>query len=196
MGAAKPYGIGFGRIKNIKVSSKGQFCCGLWSIKSIMMLKESVSVPFSLFDRLDDLDTGMRELFLLAEEAGRHAYAPYSRFMVGAALLLEDGTRIPGGNQENASYPLCMCAERVALYAAAALRPGKKILQLAVTARRQEERELVPATPCGGCRQVIFEFEQRQNSPIRILLMGPGRKYHLFDSAARLLPLAFDRESL
>lgn len=149
-----------------------------------------------ILDHLENLDEETQFLLKKARLAGGQAYAPYSRFLVGAALMLEDGTCLMGGNQENASYPLCMCAERVALYAASAVHPGKKITQLAVVAHRMNEQELVPATPCGACRQVIFEFEQRQSDPIRISLFGPGRKYYQFPSAAALLPLAFDRNSL
>lgn len=136
------------------------------------------------------------ELLRNARAATGKSYAPYSRFLVGVAIRLEDGTLITGGNQENASYPLCMCAERVALYAATAVHPGKKIRQLAVIAHRAGAVELVPATPCGACRQVLVEFEQNQIEPIQIVLFGPGDTYYLLPSAAALLPMAFDRNSL
>lgn len=151
---------------------------------------------FRSFQTIDELDQESRYLIHKAKEATGHSYAPYSRFMVGAALVLEDGTLVSGGNQENASYPLCMCAERVALYAAAAVHPGKRITHLAVVAHRKGHKDLVPATPCGACRQVIFEFEQRQDAPIKIVLVGPGHRYFECSGAADLLPLAFDRNSL
>lgn len=136
------------------------------------------------------------ELLRNARAATGKSYAPYSRFLVGVAIRLDDGTVITGGNQENASYPLCMCAERVALYAASAVHPGKKIRQLAVIAHRSGAPELVPATPCGACRQVLVEFEQNQTDPIQIVLFGPECTYYLLPSAAALLPMAFDRNSL
>jgi len=137
-----------------------------------------------------------KQLLDNARAATGKSYAPYSRFLVGAAICLEDGTVVTGGNQENASYPLCMCAERVALYASASVYPGRKIAALAVVAHRYGTSDLVPATPCGACRQVMVEFEQNQQQPISVLLFGPGNKYYLLPSSAALLPMAFDRNSL
>lgn len=151
---------------------------------------------FRSFETMGELDQASRYLLHKAREATGNSYAPYSKFMVGAALMLEDDTLVTGGNQENASYPLCMCAERVALYAAAAVHPGKRIIRLAVVAHRKAHKDLVPATPCGACRQVLFEFEQRQEAPIRVILVGPGHRFFDLNSAADLLPLAFDRNSL
>ena len=148
------------------------------------------------FPQESKLESEWIELLNYARAATGKSYAPYSRFLVGVAIRLEDGTVVTGGNQENASYPLCMCAERVALYAATAVHPGKKIRELAVIAHRAGIVDLVPATPCGACRQVLVEFEQNQHDPIRIVLFGPARAYYLLPSASALLPMAFDRNSL
>src|SRR5687767_5008306 len=110
------------------------------------------------FKKLDDLDTESKYLVHKAKEAAHHAYAPYSKFHVGAAMILEDGTIVTGSNQENAAYPLCMCAERVALYTLTSMYPGKKIIKMAVVANKKNHKELTPATSCGGCRQVMAEF--------------------------------------
>lgn len=149
-----------------------------------------------LFDSIEALDAASRYLVHKAKEATANAYAPYSKFHVGAALMLESGIHVEGSNQENASYPLCMCAERVALYAVSAVHPGSVITRLAVVAHRKNHKELVEATPCGACRQVMVEYEQRQGKKFEVVLLGPGGKWYVFSSAADLLPMAFDRNIL
>ncbi len=148
-----------------------------------------------VFGSLEALDAESKYLVHKAKEATQHAYAPYSKFHVGAALLLEDGTMVPGANQENASYPLCMCAERVALYAAASQHPGKVIKKLAVVAHKKNHKELSNASSCGGCRQVIREFEERQGEPIQIVMFDED-KWMLCSSAAALLPYSFRSANL
>jgi len=145
---------------------------------------------------LEALDSESKYLVHKAKEATAHAYAPYSKFYVGAAIILDDGTVILGANQENASYPLCMCAERVALYAASSVHPGKKILKMAVVAHKKNYKELVAATPCGACRQVIVEYEEKQKQPIKMVMLGPGEKWVECSSAQVLLPMGFDKKSL
>ena len=112
----------------------------------------------AFFKKLDDLDTESKYLVHKAKDAAAHAYAPYSKFHVGAAMILDDGTIVTGANQENASYPLCMCAERVALYAMSSLYPGKRIIKMAIIAYKKGHKELTPAASCGACRQVMVEF--------------------------------------
>ena len=148
------------------------------------------------FEHLEDLDSESKYLVHKAKEATAHAYAPYSKFHVGAALMLDDETVITGANQENASYPLCMCAERVALYAAAATHPDRKIQKMAVVAHKKNHKDLTPASCCGSCRQVILEFEQRQHKPIEIIMLGTDKKWVKVPSAATLLPLGFTKDSL
>jgi len=148
------------------------------------------------FNHLEDLDSESKYLAHKAKEAAAHAYAPYSKFYVGAALIFDDGTIVSGANQENAAYPLCMCAERVALYTATAQHPEKKIAKLAVVAHKKHHKELSPATCCGSCRQVLVEFEARQNKPISLIMLGPDQKWIKAPSAASILPLSFTKESL
>ena len=123
----------------------------------------------ALFNNLEDLDAESKYLVHKAKEATQLSYSPYSRFQVGAALLLEDGTLVLGANQENASYPLCMCAERVALYAASSQYPGKSIKKIAIVAHKKNHKELSSATACGACRQVMLEFEARQESAMEVI---------------------------
>ncbi len=145
---------------------------------------------------LEALDSESKYLIHKAKEATTHAYAPYSKFCVGAAIILDDGTVVTGANQENAAYPLCMCAERVALYAVSTMHPDKKILKMAVVAHKKNHKELVPATSCGACRQVMVEYEQRQKQSIKVVMLGPGEKWVECSSAKVLLPLGFDKGSL
>jgi len=151
---------------------------------------------FSTFNTIEDLDSESKYLVHKAKEATKDSYAPYSKFCVGAALILEDGTVVLGANQENAAYPLCMCAERVALYAAASQHPAKKIKKLAVVAHKKNHKELVVAAPCGACRQVILEYEQRQKKSIELIMLGPNEKWTVCESAASLLPFSFGKDNL
>ena len=151
---------------------------------------------FATYGTIEDLDTESKYLVHKAKEATAHSYSPYSRFCVGSAVVLEDDTVVTGANQENAAYPLCMCAERVALYAAAAQFPGKRIKKLAVVAHKKNHKELIPAASCGACRQVMLEFEQRQNTPIEVIMLGPGEKWIKCPSALSLLPFGFVGKSL
>lgn len=151
---------------------------------------------FASYDNIEDLDSESKYLVHKAKEATQHAYAPYSKFCVGSALILEDGTVLSGSNQENASYPLCMCAERVVLYAAAAQYPGKRIMKMAVVAHRKNHKELLPASSCGACRQVMLEFEQRQAKPIEVIMLGPGEKWIKCSSVGTLLPFGFSSSNL
>lgn len=148
------------------------------------------------YDQLEDMDSESKYLVHKAKEAATEAYAAYSKFHVGAALILEDGTLITGSNQENAAYPLSMCAERVALYATAAAYSGKVIAKIAVAAHRKNQKELQEASPCGSCRQVLLEFEQRQKMAIQVVFLGTNGKWLIIPSAAQLLPYHFDRKSL
>ena len=154
------------------------------------MMKE-----FTFYGGIEDLDSESKYLVHKAKEATSHTYAPYSKFYVGAALILEDGTVVTGSNQENASYPLCMCAERVALYAAASQFPGKRIVKLAVVAHKKNHKELAHATCCGACRQVMVEFEQRQKKPFEVIMLGADGKWIKSASAAFLIPFGFSMEA-
>lgn len=147
-------------------------------------------VDFAGLDAQDRsvVDEAIRQLDL--------SYSPYSGFQVGAGMVLEDGSILGGSNQENASYPLCMCAERVALYHMSAFKPGVKVSTLAITARNKDGLIERAVFPCGACRQVIFEYERRQKSPIRILIFTRNGNTYIAESAASMLPYAFDESFL
>ena len=120
------------------------------------------------------------------------AYAPYSGFLVGAAAQLSNGVVLGGCNQENASYPLCMCGERVALYNAAANYPEHSVDTLAIVARNPKKKLMQPVSPCGACRQVIAEYESKYGSDIRIILKGETDDIIIFNTIKELLPYGFD----
>lgn len=139
------------------------------------------------YNELSDRD---KNLIAKSKEALKGAYAPYSNFFVGAAVACM-GDIIIGSNQENEAYPSGMCAERVALYSASAQNPNKPIEAIAITAYDDNKEEEAFAFPCGACRQVLLEYEKRQNSPIRIIIFAKEEAY-IIESAKSLLPLSFN----
>ena len=150
--------------------------------------------------KLEELSDSERKVIEVAKESTYNSYAPYSHFHVGAAILLKNGTIVPGCNQENAAFPSGLCAERSALFAAGAQYPDQPVLMLAIAVRNN--KALVgfnpqaaaaleePASPCGSCRQVIIETETRYQQPIRILLYGTKFTY-VMDGIKQLMPLSF-----
>ncbi len=137
-----------------------------------------------------------KQLIDAARVVNTKSYAPYSRFNVGAAVRLSDGTIITGNNQENAAYPSGICAERTTLFWANAQHPDKAVVAIAIAARTEQGELPVPIPPCGACRQVILETEKRFNTPIRIILFGTKESYLLEDGVKSLLPLSFDSDFL
>ncbi len=155
----------------------------------------SLTINYSMYD-LSELTPEDRELVDKAMQMTEVSYAPYSNFHVGAALRLENGVIVGGCNQENAVYPVGLCAERVAVFSSQAQYPNTKILSLAIAARNTEgEFVTVPVSPCGSCRQVILEQEMRFKHPIRIILVGQ-KGIFIFNSIKDLLPFAFSEDSL
>lgn len=148
------------------------------------------------YDSFKKLPKGDQELIQKAEEACKTAYAPYSNFHVGAAFLLENGETHQASNQENAAYPDGLCAERVGLFYLGSNKSAFKIFKLAVTARRQSESHFIGGTPCGSCRQVMVEFENRQKHPIEILMKVENEQWVKTKNSKILLPFSFDRDSL
>lgn len=156
----------------------------------------SITSTFSVYNSADELPEAIRALMEKAVEARKKAYAPYSRFRVGAALALDNGIIVQGSNQENAAYPSGLCAERVAVFHAGAMYPEAKILQLAISAASDDKEVNAPIPPCGSCRQAIAEYEFKQDVPIEIYFMGQTGKVLKSDSLKNLLPLVFDRNFL
>lgn len=135
-----------------------------------------------------------RDLLELAKEAASRAYAPYSRFLVGAALRMADGTVVTGNNQENAAFPAGICAERTALHAAMSQWPGETVVVMAIMVPSVHGDR--PVSPCGICRQALAEQEVRQGAPVRLLLGLPSGPVFELASARDLLPLSFDASFL
>lgn len=151
---------------------------------------------FTIVGHFDDLDTESKYLGHKAKDATAHAHAPYSKFLVGAAILLDDGTIITGANYENAALPSGMCAERTALYTVASQHPGKSIKKMVIVAKRKGSKDLVPATSCGGCRQVMLEFESNQETPFEVIMQNNDHQWIKADSAAVLLPFSYTKENM
>ena len=160
------------------------------------MEKKQIGFELTIFQTPQELSEQSQKLLELAVEARQNAYAPYSNFQVGAAVLLDNGEIVIGNNQENASYPSGLCAERVAVFQAGAKYPGVPIIQIAISAAAKEHQLQIPAAPCGNCRQSIIEYEQRQKTPISILMMAENGPIYSCDSIADILPLAFGNSFL
>lgn len=139
----------------------------------------------------EELEDGVQFLIDKAKDASGDAYAPYSNFMVGAALLLDNGEILSGNNQENASYPVGNCAERVVLGYSHARYPEAKPLKIAVVAKRRNEENFASVSPCGLCRQTISEYEQRYAQPIEIFMLTPNGEVLKASSIDELLPFKF-----
>ncbi|HEX6890760.1 MAG TPA: cytidine deaminase, partial [Chryseolinea sp.] len=138
-----------------------------------------------------DLDPESQKLIKKAEEALQNAYAPYSKFRVASAILLDNDIVITGTNQENAAYPDGMCAERVALFAKASQHPDRYIKKLVVVAKAENAQGLSPATCCGSCRQVMLEFQQRQGRPYEVIMQNYDREWVTASDVEALLPFSF-----
>ena len=147
------------------------------------------------FRSMDELSKEEQELVSAAIKATDNAYARYSNFKVGAALRLEDGRIVIGANQENAAFPSGLCAERSAIFAAQSHYPDQPIIMLAIAAKNENGILKDPVTPCGACRQVILEMEDRYQRPVRILLYGTNGVYCI-RSIKDLLPLSFVDSSM
>jgi cytidine deaminase len=159
------------------------------------MKREKIQVNCSLNpSNFDDLDRSRQLLIEKTLEARASAYAPYSDFSVGCALLLEDGTYIKGSNQENAAYPSGLCAERTALFYAGANYPDQKVVALAVAV--PDHVDHLPF-PCGSCLQVMAETQHRQGDSYEVYLIQPGTKdVYLAEGANHLIPFAFTETNL
>lgn len=160
------------------------------------MEKKTVSFTYEEYDNQSDLIAEDRNLLGHAKEALKNAYAPYSQFNVGAAILLENGKIVTGNNQENMAFPSGLCAERVAIFAASAENPGVAIKAIAISAHSEIFPVHSPVPPCGACRQAIIEYEMHQKMRIRIILQGDTGKIYVIDSLESLLPLSFRQTGL
>lgn len=160
------------------------------------MKKVEIKTEITVFNNTDELSNSIKTLMEKAIEVKQTAYAPYSNFKVGAAILLENGVIVTGNNQENAAYPSGMCAERVAVWKAASTYPNIEIVALAISASSGSQKLKNPVAPCGGCRQTLLEYEVNQNKHIPVYFMGEEGKVIMTNSVVDLLPVAFDKSFL
>lgn len=156
------------------------------------MKEVKIQTLVKVYPELSELSAQDQDLFAEARAALQNSYSPYSRFRVSAAILMANGQILTGTNQENAAYPMCMCAERTALSVAASLYPEEKIDSIAITARSEKIVLSKPIPPCGACRQVLCETESKLKGDIRVLLQGETGDIYEFRTAKDLLPLSFD----
>jgi len=160
------------------------------------MKEINIKTSFSVYESISELSEEIQSLMQQAITIRKKAYAPYSNFRVGAALLLDNGKIVLGSNQENAAYPSGLCAERVAIFQSGAIYPDAKIIKMAITAASDTNETKSPIPPCGACRQSISEYEFKQNTPIEIYFMGESGEVYMSNSIKNLLPLSFDKNFL
>ncbi|TDD73711.1 cytidine deaminase [Flavobacterium caseinilyticum] len=160
------------------------------------MKEISITTQFKVFDSTQDLPIDIQDLMTQAIEVRKNAYAPYSKFRVGVAIILDNGKVVLGSNQENAAYPSGLCAERVAIFYAGAMYPDAKVLKMAITAASDTNQTTAPIPPCGSCRQSIAEYEIKQETPIEIYFMGEIGSIYKSESLKNLLPFMFDKKFL
>ena len=160
------------------------------------MKKEKYDFAYEVYDSIDDLPEQEARLLKEAREVTEHAYAPYSHFKVGAVAKMKNGEIVAGSNQENASFPVGLCAERVLLASASSIYPKVPIDTIAISYNSDQVPSDHPVAPCGLCRQSLQEFEARLKSPIKLILGGMHGKVFVIDRASQLLPLAFTSDEL
>ncbi|MAZ72326.1 MAG: cytidine deaminase [Flavobacteriaceae bacterium] len=161
-----------------------------------MAKKLTITTELTVFESLQELPQSIQELMHKAQKARERAYAPYSRFKVGAAILLANGEVVTGNNQENAAFPSGLCAERVAAFYAGATYPGVAFQAIALTVRSLNHEVTTPTPPCGACRQSLAEYETNQKSSMSLYFMGETGNVVQANAIKDLLPLRFDSSYL
>ncbi|MCX6278299.1 MAG: cytidine deaminase [Bacteroidetes bacterium] len=151
---------------------------------------------YHVFETELNLPLSDRKLFQKAKEAVKTSHAPYSKYHVGAAVRLSNGKIFTGSNQENISFPVGLCAERVAVFAAMSVYPAVSIESIAITAVADAFEVAEPVPPCGMCRQAILEYEMKFNNAIRLIFGGNSGKVFIIEGMRNLLPLAFEEKGL
>jgi cytidine deaminase len=160
------------------------------------MTKKTYQFSYHIYNSIDDLTQEDAWLLKEAREVSENAYAPYSNFQVGAVAKLTNGEMVAGSNQENASYPVGICAERVLLASASSLYPKIPIHTIAISYRSATIESDHPVSPCGMCRQSLKEFQERMQHPIRLILGGMEGKVIVINDANELLPLSFSGDDM
>jgi len=160
------------------------------------MKENKFEFNYNVFESIDELPEDLKKLLTEARAITEQAYAPYSNFQVGAIAKLANGETVSGSNQENASFPVGLCAERVLLASVSSVYPKVPIETIAISYKSENVKSDHPISPCGICRQALQEYEGRINHPVKLILGGMTGPVYVIDSASRLLPLAFTSEEL
>lgn len=160
------------------------------------MQEDKFEFTYKVYNSIDELPTEQQKLLTQAREVSARAYAPYSQFKVGAVAQLANGEIVTGTNQENASFPAGLCAERVLLSSLSSLFPKVPVAAIAISYQSQYQPSDHPISPCGICRQSLQEYEGRVHQPIQLILGGQTGPVYVIDSVSHLLPLAFTSEEL
>lgn len=164
--------------------------------QSIFMERKHINLSFTSYSEPAELPESMADLLAAAKAALPESYSPYSRFQVAAAARTESGAVFSACNTENAAYPMCLCAERSALAAVASLKPNEKVVSMAITVKSPSQTLNQPASPCGACRQVLAEHEQRHGHKMELILQGEVGSVYVIESAQDILPLGFGADFL
>ena len=160
------------------------------------MRKEEISFEYEVYDGLEELNASDAALLQEARAMTANAYAPYSQFLVGAVARMKNGATVSGTNQENAAYPVGICAERVLMSVAAVLHPNEPIDTMAISYNNTKGNSNVPVSPCGMCRQALKEFEQRTGAPVRLILSGASGAIFIISKSNQLLPFSFGSDDM
>lgn len=155
------------------------------------MKTKNIHFSVEIYNAIEELIPADATLLAAARAATKNAYAPYSHFLVGAVAALANGETVNGTNQENASYPVGICAERVLLSCIATQFPGIAVDTIAISYNNVNGESGHPISPCGICRQSLAEYEERVKQPIRIILSGLSGEVYIIEKASQLLPLSF-----
>lgn len=154
-----------------------------------MRTSKQLQYDYTEYGRIEEMEAEEQRVVRASIEAQRTSHSPYSQFRVGAAVLLANGQIVEGSNQENGAYPSGLCAERVAMFAAATLHPGQPIKMLAISASHNGEAVASPVSPCGGCRQVMVEYIAKHGASFLVLMVGASRIVKI--DAEALIPFSF-----
>lgn len=160
------------------------------------MQENKFEFNYTVYKSSEELPENLQQLLQTARNVTEQAYAPYSNFQVGAVAMLANGEMVAGSNQENASFPVGLCAERVLLASVSSQFPRVPINTIAVSYKSEQHKSDHPISPCGICRQSLQEYEARISQKVQLVLGGLTGPVYVIDSASRLLPLAFTREEL
>lgn len=160
------------------------------------MEKLKHEIFIEVYENMDKFNENERKLIIAAIRASNNAYAKYLKFKVGSAILLSNDEIITGSNQENAVFPLGLCAERVALFSASNKYPNEPIIALALSTKKELKKEEIPVFPCGSCRHAIIEQERKFNNRIKLFITGSNGKIFVIETVQDILPFAFIGDSL